>query len=138
MSSTLEVEVLQESRAAFIDFCRRAFPVYESIGGTRMALYLFMRTKCCYNLGMASEPSKKILVAVDLFDASRYAWRQAGELASVRNVRKKPLEDRAFGATVERVLRRSPVPVLSLPCLRPDSPRRRKLLAEAFGLPKTS
>lgn len=35
----LEVEVRPERRAAFLEFCRRAFPVYESVGGCRMALY---------------------------------------------------------------------------------------------------
>lgn len=35
----LEVEVPAERREAFRAFCRRAFPVYESVGGCRMALY---------------------------------------------------------------------------------------------------
>ncbi|MFI5348084.1 MAG: putative quinol monooxygenase [Elusimicrobiota bacterium] len=35
----LEVEVSPENRERFFDFCRRAFPVYESNGGNRMALY---------------------------------------------------------------------------------------------------
>lgn len=35
----LEVEVAPERRAAFREFCRRAFPVYEGVGGCRMALY---------------------------------------------------------------------------------------------------
>ncbi len=35
----LEVEVAQENRARFLDFCRKAFPVYESVGGTKMVLY---------------------------------------------------------------------------------------------------
>lgn len=35
----LDVEVEPERRAGFLDFCRRAFPVYESVGGCRMALY---------------------------------------------------------------------------------------------------
>lgn len=35
----LEVEVAEGDRARFLDFCRRAFPVYESVGGCRMALY---------------------------------------------------------------------------------------------------
>ena len=35
----LEVEVAPENRARFLDFCRRAFPIYESTGGNRMALY---------------------------------------------------------------------------------------------------
>ena len=35
----LEVDVAPEQRAKFLDFCRRAFPVYESVGGTKMALY---------------------------------------------------------------------------------------------------
>lgn len=35
----LRVEVAPDKRAAFLEFCRRAFPVYESVGGTRMALY---------------------------------------------------------------------------------------------------
>ena len=36
---TLEIEVPAEYRERFFDFCRRAFPVYESVGGCRMALY---------------------------------------------------------------------------------------------------
>lgn len=35
----LNVEVSAENRERFFDFCRRAFPVYESGGGCRMALY---------------------------------------------------------------------------------------------------
>lgn len=35
----LEVEVASERRADFLDFCRRAFPVYEGTGGLAMALY---------------------------------------------------------------------------------------------------
>lgn len=35
----LEVDVVGENHAAFIDFCRRAFPIYESLGGNRMVLY---------------------------------------------------------------------------------------------------
>ena len=35
----LEVEVPPENRARFFDFCRRAFPVYESVGGNRMLVY---------------------------------------------------------------------------------------------------
>ena len=35
----LEVQVPPEKREDFLAFCRRAFPVYESIGGCRMALY---------------------------------------------------------------------------------------------------
>lgn len=35
----LDVEVAPERRAEFLGFCRRAFPVYESVGGCRMALY---------------------------------------------------------------------------------------------------
>ena len=35
----LEIEVAPENRARLFDFCRRAFPVYESVGGNRMALY---------------------------------------------------------------------------------------------------
>ncbi|MBI5594924.1 MAG: hypothetical protein HY928_02420 [Elusimicrobia bacterium] len=35
----LLIEVAPEKRAAFLAFCRRAFPVYESGGGCRMALY---------------------------------------------------------------------------------------------------
>ena len=35
----LRVRVAPERRAAFLDFCRRVFPVYEGVGGTRMALY---------------------------------------------------------------------------------------------------
>lgn len=35
----LEIEVAGKDRARFLDFCRRAFPVYESTGGCRMALY---------------------------------------------------------------------------------------------------
>ena len=35
----LEVEVAAGRRQDFLDFCRRAFPVYESVGGCRMALY---------------------------------------------------------------------------------------------------
>ena len=35
----LEIEVPLENRERFFDFCRRAFPVYESAGACRMALY---------------------------------------------------------------------------------------------------
>ena len=35
----LEVEVEQKDRPRFLRFCRKAFPVYESVGGNRMALY---------------------------------------------------------------------------------------------------
>lgn len=35
----LEVEVADGRREDFLAFCRRAFPVYESVGGCRMALY---------------------------------------------------------------------------------------------------
>lgn len=35
----LDVSVAPERRAEFLAFCRRAFPVYESVGGCRMALY---------------------------------------------------------------------------------------------------
>ncbi len=35
----LEVEAAVGRREDFLDFCRRAFPVYESVGGCRMALY---------------------------------------------------------------------------------------------------
>ena len=35
----LEIEVPPENRARFFDFCRRAFPVYEGVGGNRMVLY---------------------------------------------------------------------------------------------------
>lgn len=35
----LHVEVAQEKRKQFFDFCHRAFPIYESIGGNRMFLY---------------------------------------------------------------------------------------------------
>jgi hypothetical protein len=35
----LEIEVPLENRERFFDFCRRAFPVYESVGGCRMILY---------------------------------------------------------------------------------------------------
>ncbi|TPW21901.1 MAG: hypothetical protein FD126_215 [Elusimicrobia bacterium] len=35
----LEVSVAEGRREDFLDFCRRAFPVYESVGGCRMALY---------------------------------------------------------------------------------------------------
>lgn len=35
----LEVEVDAPRRGDFLDFCRRAFTVYESVGGCRMALY---------------------------------------------------------------------------------------------------
>ena len=35
----LNVEVSPENRERFLDFCRRAFPVYESVGGAAMALY---------------------------------------------------------------------------------------------------
>lgn len=35
----LEVEVAAGRREDFLEFCRRAFPVYESVGGCRMALY---------------------------------------------------------------------------------------------------
>jgi hypothetical protein len=35
----LELEVAPENRERFFDFCRRAFPVYESNGGNRMFLY---------------------------------------------------------------------------------------------------
>ena len=35
----LEVEVSPVRRDDFLEFCRRAFPVYESVGGCRMALY---------------------------------------------------------------------------------------------------
>lgn len=35
----LEIDVEDPNRERFLDFCRRAFPVYESVGGTRMALY---------------------------------------------------------------------------------------------------
>ena len=35
----LEIEVPLENRERFFDFCRRAFPVYESVGGCRMLLY---------------------------------------------------------------------------------------------------
>lgn len=35
----LEIEVAPTNRERFLEFCRRAFPVYESVGGTKMALY---------------------------------------------------------------------------------------------------
>lgn len=35
----LLIEVEPGKRDAFLSFCRRAFPVYESGGGCRMALY---------------------------------------------------------------------------------------------------
>jgi len=35
----LLIEVAPDRRADFLAFCRRAFPVYESVGGLRMALY---------------------------------------------------------------------------------------------------
>jgi hypothetical protein len=35
----LLIEVAPEDRSLLLDFCRKAFPVYESIGGLRMALY---------------------------------------------------------------------------------------------------
>lgn len=35
----LNVEVPRAKRAQFLDFCRRAFPIYERIGGNRMFLY---------------------------------------------------------------------------------------------------
>ncbi|MBI5199969.1 MAG: hypothetical protein HY925_00150 [Elusimicrobia bacterium] len=35
----LRVQVTPQVRDAFLSFCRRAFPVYESVGGCRMALY---------------------------------------------------------------------------------------------------
>ena len=35
----LEIEVPLENRERFFDFCRRAFPIYESVGGNRMILY---------------------------------------------------------------------------------------------------
>jgi hypothetical protein len=35
----LEIEVPPENRERFFDFCRRAFPVYEGAGGTKMVLY---------------------------------------------------------------------------------------------------
>lgn len=35
----LEVEVAAGRLEDFLDFCRRAFPVYESVGGCRMVLY---------------------------------------------------------------------------------------------------
>lgn len=35
----LEVGVAPEKRAKFLEFCRLAFPVYESVGGLRMELY---------------------------------------------------------------------------------------------------
>lgn len=35
----LHVRVLPGRREEFLAFCRRAFPVYESVGGLRMALY---------------------------------------------------------------------------------------------------
>lgn len=35
----LEVSVDASRREDFFAFCRRAFPVYESVGGCRMALY---------------------------------------------------------------------------------------------------
>ena len=35
----LRIEVAPSKRAQFLAFCRKAFPVYESVGGCRMALY---------------------------------------------------------------------------------------------------
>lgn len=35
----LELEVTPENRPRLLDFCRRAFPVYESGGGALMMLY---------------------------------------------------------------------------------------------------
>ena len=35
----LEIEIAEENRSKFFDFCRRAFPIYESVGGCKMALY---------------------------------------------------------------------------------------------------
>ncbi len=35
----LELLVAPENRARFLEFCRRAFPLYESVGGTTMLLY---------------------------------------------------------------------------------------------------
>ncbi|MFI5360681.1 MAG: hypothetical protein ACHQ49_01825 [Elusimicrobiota bacterium] len=36
---TLAIDVSPEKRGLLLDFCRRAFPVYESVGGCAMALY---------------------------------------------------------------------------------------------------
>ncbi len=35
----LEIEVSEVNRPKLLEFCKRAFPVYESLGGCRMALY---------------------------------------------------------------------------------------------------
>lgn len=35
----LELEVAPENRQRLLEFCRRAFPIYESGGGTLMMLY---------------------------------------------------------------------------------------------------
>lgn len=35
----LEIEVSEENRSEFFDFCKRAFPIYESTGGNKMVLY---------------------------------------------------------------------------------------------------
>ena len=35
----LEIDVPQKNRQRFLEFCGRAFPVYESIGNAKMTLY---------------------------------------------------------------------------------------------------
>ncbi|MCL5774121.1 MAG: hypothetical protein M1536_07060 [Firmicutes bacterium] len=35
----LEIEVSEENRSKFFNFCKKAFPVYESTGGNKMMLY---------------------------------------------------------------------------------------------------
>ncbi|MBI4055135.1 MAG: hypothetical protein HY402_03265 [Elusimicrobia bacterium] len=35
----LEVEVEELNRKKFLEFCKKAFPIYESSGGTKMMLY---------------------------------------------------------------------------------------------------
>lgn len=45
----LEIKIPERNRAKFLEFCRRAFPVYESVGGTKMVLYEDPSRPGCFN-----------------------------------------------------------------------------------------
>ena len=73
----LLIEVDARRRRKFLGFCRRAFPVYESVGGCRMALYEdearpgcfdevgYYRTKADYRRGekaIRNDPAQMALI----------------------------------------------------------------------------
>ncbi len=74
----LELEVAPENRQRLLDFCRRAFPVYESLGGSLFVLYEdaasperfnevgYYRTGADYKRGEAAiknDPVQSVLIA---------------------------------------------------------------------------